>query len=427
MVHKWIFNIGAKLRNPSLTKQYTFLKESEQWSVDELEEYQLKQLNILLQEAIEYTPFYAEFYKDQKDLLPLKSLKDLKQFPILEKEDLLEHVSSIQSKKKQSVIKAKTSGSTGQSLEFYRNETADSFNRAAIFRGYSWYGIHPWDVNGYFWGFDFSFFAKLKMQFLDGLQNRFRLFSLKDKDLESFSKKIDNSKFIHGYSSMIYELARYRNKKNIPKPEQLKLVKGTSEKIWAAYQEEAMKAFGMPIRSEYGATESGIIAFECREGNMHINMEGVIVEEIENEIVVTNLQMTSFPVIRYKLGDYIELAPEDETCSCGMQHRILKSVTGRVGELIHGKESVYPSLYFYYVFKNLLQKGLSLNYQIEQHEKGKLEVYIEENLTTIEESQLKKEFEKYFSKEVDYTIHQKSTLKREKGKLKSFISSLSHE
>jgi len=36
-------------------------------------------------------------------------------------------------------------------------------------------------------------------------------------------------------------------------------------------------------------------------------MEGVIVEEIDLEIVVTNLQMQAFPIIRYQLGDYIKL------------------------------------------------------------------------------------------------------------------------
>ena len=98
------------------------------------------------------------------------------------------------------------------------------------------------------------------------------------------------------------------------KPAHIKMIKGTSEKYSINYQEEVKKAFGTKIVSEYGATESGVIAFECPEGNMHINMEGVLVEEIENEIVVTNLQMTSFPLIRYKLGDYIQLAPESKQC-----------------------------------------------------------------------------------------------------------------
>ena len=51
---------------------------------------------------------------------------------------------------------ASTSGSSGQSLKFYRDESADSFNRAVLEKNYLWYLINPWERNGYFWGFNFS-------------------------------------------------------------------------------------------------------------------------------------------------------------------------------------------------------------------------------------------------------------------------------
>ena len=69
-------------------------------------------------------------------------------------------------------------------------------------------------------------------------------------------------------------------------------------------------------------------------------MEGVIVEEIDNEIVVTNLQMTSFPIIRYKLGDYIKLDHKTKPCACGMAHQVINEVQGRIGDLVYGKKHV---------------------------------------------------------------------------------------
>ena len=65
---------------------------------------------------------------------------------------------------------------------------------------------------------------------------------------------------------------------------------------------------------------------------MHISMEGVLVEEVDKEIIVTNLQLKSFPFIRYKLGDYITLDDNKMNCSCGLKHRIITEVTGRIGE-----------------------------------------------------------------------------------------------
>ena len=69
---------------------------------------------------------------------------------------------------------------------------------------------------------------------------------------------------------MIYQTAKLINERGLLKPKGIKMVKGTSEKIFKNYHDEVIKAFGSKIISEYGATESGIIAFECPEGNMHI-------------------------------------------------------------------------------------------------------------------------------------------------------------
>lgn len=425
MFHKIVFKIGQKLRNPSINNWYSFLKESEKWSLEELEAYQFKKLKELLEFAYSYSPYYKQSF-DACEVSPsdLKTIKDFNKFPVLSKEAVIRYNKTIHAEYSfKKVFKATTSGSSGNSLGFKRDEKADSFNRAAIFRGYSWYGIKPWDRNGYFWGFNFSKIEKIKADFLDFLQNRFRVFSYEKGAFQKFVKKLQNAKFIHGYSSMIYESAKLINEKGLQKPSGIKLVKGTSEKILDSYKAEVKKAFGVSIISEYGATESGIIAFECPEGNMHLNMEGVIVEEQDKEILVTNLQMKSFPIIRYKLGDYIQLAPKKEVCDCGRKHRILEEITGRIGENIHGLKNQYPSLYFYYIFKNLSKnKKLQLTYQIIQKEKGALVFQIEENLNAIECNYLKEEIYKYFEDDITYEIIVNSKKETFTEKSKSFIS-----
>ncbi|WP_243456784.1 phenylacetate--CoA ligase family protein [Polaribacter batillariae] len=319
---------------------------------------------------------------------------------------------------------ANTSGTSGESLKFKRNEVADSFNRAASLRGYSWYGVKPWERNGYFWGVNVTLLERFKSKILDFLQNRFRIFTYKENEIKKFARKTLKATYIHGYSSMIYQTAILINKLNLPKPQNIKLVKGTSEKILDAYQPEIQQAFGKKIISEYGATESGIIAFECKFGAMHINMEGVLVEEVDNEILVTNLQMNSFPIIRYKLGDYIKLAPKNQKCSCGLQHRIILEVTGRIGENIYGKKEVYPSLYLYYIFKNLSKVyNIKLNYQVVQEEKGSLTFFIEQSLNNSSKQKLIDQIDQYFYKDIAFLINDNALfIKENKGKLKNFIS-----
>ncbi|NIJ45446.1 phenylacetate-CoA ligase [Wenyingzhuangia heitensis] len=426
-MHKIIYKIGVKTRNPSLNKWISFLNKTQSWSIDELESYQLKKLKELLLFAYQYSPFYKEYFdKNNVDLKEIKSLDDITKIPILEKQTLLNNINEIHTKyvfKK--TLKAITSGTTGKSLSFLREESADSFNRASIFRGYSWYGIKPWDRNAYFWGFNFSLKDKIKTRFLDFIQNRFRVFSYNKKSFLPFIKRLKKVKYIHGYSSMLYQTAKLINEQKLETPQKLKMIKGTSEKIFEVYQEEVQKAFGLKMISEYGATESGIIAFECPEGNMHINMEGCLVEEIEGEVIVTNLQMKSFPIIRYKLGDYIELAPKNNTCSCGKEHRILNDITGRVGENVYGKNEIYPSFSFYYIFKNILKNdNLKLSYQVLQNNKGFLEFKIGQELTPKELTIVNNEIKKYFKEDIDVTIKDKVKFDNSKGKFKSFISTL---
>ncbi len=427
MWSKLIYKIGERYRNPSIKPWFKFLKQSESWTLKELEDYQLNRLKLVLEKANSESVFYrALFDKNNIDPSQIKSLNDFKKIPIIDKTTLINNTTHIYTNLIDvNGYKAKTSGTGGQSLQFFRDQSADSFNRAATHRGYSWYHIKPWDRNAYFWGFNFSRTQQIKTRLLDVLQNRFRIFTLKSDDLKSFVRKLEHTKYLHGYSSLIYEVAKYINnhKENIRF--NLKLIKGTSETILPHYKSEVQKAFGIPIVSEYGATESGVIAFECPHGKLHINMEGVIVEEVKGEIVVTNLQMTSFPIIRYKLGDYIKLSSSNDQCACGMAHQVIDEVQGRIGDLVYGKIHTYPSLTFYYIFKNILEQyNLGMNYQVLQEKKGELVFRVDKHLNDNELLLLRFEIEKYFKDDVDFEIMNYSNFGVKSTKHKSFISQI---
>ena len=426
MFHKLIYKAGAKKRNPSLMKYFDFLMESDRWSLEQLLDYQFRKCKDLLEFAQKYSPFYKEhFAKCRFEPSEMKSLDDLKNILPINKQVLLLRNKDIQSTFRfDKLFFSETSGTSGQVLKFYRNEEWDSCNRAAMFRGYKWYGVDPWDRNGYFWGYNIDKTQKLKTAFLDRLQNRFRIFSYDEEHIREFVKELRNAVYVGGYSSMVYEVAKIVNRLGINNDFHLKMVKGTSEKIYDSYQNEVKKAFGQKIVSEYGSAESGLIAYECPEGgHMHINMENVIVEEENGEIIITNLVSKSFPIIRYQLGDFVKLAPVDFRCNCGRAHSVVLDVLGRVGKNVIGKSLIYPSLTFYYVFKNLALNGIILNYQAVQNEKGKVLLKIEQNLPEYLKT-LKIELGKYFHNDVDFEIRWGERLHVMSGKLKDFITTL---
>lgn len=421
-----LFRAGMLYRNPSLPKLSTLLKRTEGWSLAALQDYQVKEMKKFLTFVDSHSPYYNQYFKKAGfDPGSFHALEDLRKLPPTTKATLIEQNDQIHTRSSfRKPFLCETSGSTGQVLTFRRNEEWDSMNRAAMFRGYRWHGVQPWTYNVYFWGYNIDPKRVRKVRRLDRLQNRYRIFDYTEESLLQLIRRLPHAHYIHGYSSMIYETARLLNERfrDLRLPH-LKMVKGTSEKIFPHYQEEVQKAFGRRMTSEYGAAEAGMIAFECPEGNMHINMEGCYVEEESGEILVTNYLSYSFPVIRYRLGDSVRIADPGFRCRCGMQHTVIEEVTGRVGKLIYGIRNTYPSLTLYYVFKNLyFESDVKLNYQCIQEKKGELLVKIAEQPGDTAKDLLNQEFKKYFGNDLSIAFRFGEPIHSFREKLQDFIS-----
>ncbi|MCS7466757.1 hypothetical protein NZK35_08890 [Stieleria sp. ICT_E10.1] len=423
---KNIYKAGVRVRNRQILPNLDFLMKSQHWSVERLREHQLKSLRTLVDHSFHHSSYYRRIF-DEAGVSPdsIRHLDDLAKIPTLDKPDLLACRDEIQIRQGfGKLVYSETSGSTGTPLVFYRSLQWDAWHNAAVLRGYSWHGVEPWERNGYLWGFNLSRQKRIKTAFLDRLQNRFRMFSYDDKEIEQFASRLRHATYVGGYSSMLYRVAKAINANpNLEPLNNLKMVKGTSEKIFPAYQVEATKAFGKKIISEYGAAESGIIAFECAFGSMHITLESCIVEIENGEILVTNLVSDSFPIIRYRLGDAITLGPE-VSCACGMKHPVIREITGRIGKVIRGHKQDFPSLTLYYVFKNLAEKSIVLNYAARQESVGEVVLRIEQSLNESTLPLLTAELKKYFADNLEVTIVDGADIRSSGRKFRDFVSTL---
>jgi phenylacetate-CoA ligase len=424
-----IWKIGAKIRNPSLFSSYFKLKQSANRTSEEIESDQFYKTKELLIFAQKKSIFWKRKFQES-DFNPIEdfnNLEDINKTTVITKKILLEEGKNIHTENlDERVFLSETSGTSGQVLKFFKNENWDSFNRAVLFYAYELYGVRPWDRNGYFWGFNKSPRQRYKIRFFDFLQNRFRLFSYEKNEVQSFLIKLKSAKYLNGYSSMIFETAKIAlelgfSPKDFPK---LKMIKGTSEKIFPFYQDTVIRAFGRKIVSEYGAAETGIIAYEYPCGSMHIIDENVLVEtNVEGEAIVTNFRSKSFPIIRYSLGDIIKL--RFEKCSCGRNSMIVEDIEGRIGKSIQGYSKSYPSLTLYYIFKNLaLENGIELQYQGYQVEKGKLDLRFPVELDEVIEKSIRLECMKYFNSDVEVRLLSKYQIHTKQSKLRDFISDL---
>ena len=94
-MQKIVYLIGEYLRNPSLSKWFKFLKQSESCTLQELENYQLNRLKLVLEKAYSESSFYKMLF-DKHKLHPsqIKSLNDLK-IPIIDKTTLINNTKHI--------------------------------------------------------------------------------------------------------------------------------------------------------------------------------------------------------------------------------------------------------------------------------------------------------------------------------------------
>ena len=181
------WNSGANLQIPA---RYRFLVESQHWDIRtaaseasltiEGVAYPLAQVaQRLLQGAV------------RPDRLPRRRSQLTCRFEegaAIEKDDLLANVARIQIREGgEKLFYSETSGSLASpwcSIETRSGTRGTGHRFTGAIPGSA---CQPWERNGYLWGYNFAFGKRLKTRFLDFLQNRFRLFSYRDDEIDDFS------------------------------------------------------------------------------------------------------------------------------------------------------------------------------------------------------------------------------------------------
>ncbi|EHY91168.1 phenylacetate--CoA ligase family protein [Saccharomonospora azurea] len=98
------------------------------------------------------------------------------------------------------------------------------------------------------------------------------------------------------------------------------------EPLSPARKARISELWGVPVVEEYGSTETGSLAGECPNGELHLWADRAIFEVADPEtgeirdsgrgtLVVTPLYREAMPLLRYDLADNVEVSTEP--CDCG--------------------------------------------------------------------------------------------------------------
>ena len=247
-----------------------------------------------------------------------------------------------------SLIKGKTSGTTGTALPLWYTPEALAEEFVSVWRLRIHHGIKFDDPQITLGGQSIVRIGQSKPPYWRrnhwAKQTLFSLYHMSPANLPDYIDAIHESDaaYIQGYPSSFYLLGRAMLDAGRPLPKgKLKAVLPSSESLLAFHSEVIKEAFQAPILDRYGASEFAVSMTACREGLLHVDMEfGYVEVEVEEEtedyvrgpLIVTGFANQATPLIRYRIGDVGTRSKKP--CRCGRPGDVFLDVDGRVEDYV---------------------------------------------------------------------------------------------
>ena len=339
------------------------LEEFEQhawYSPDALRAYQDEHLGILIKHCFANVPYYRQVMKERK-LTPsdIRSSTDLVKLPILKRDDVRAHASSLiaTNAKRSSLILGHTSGTTGSPLEFYYDKSVCLAKNAVDCRQKHIAGVRLGDPVAYFLGRMVVPIDRTKPPFWRHnwiLNHLFcSSFHLSQKNLAAYVDQLRTfaPKAIEGYPSTIYVLASLLLSNNQTLP--VKAVFTSSEPLQQHQREVIERAFETTVFDYYGMAERVVFATECEQhSGKHVNSDFGVVEILGinaepsaigelGRIVATGLHNFAMPLLRYQTSDVSFWS--GVPCACGREFPLVGNVTTKDEDIVTTPDGRYIS------------------------------------------------------------------------------------
>lgn len=328
-------------------RSFSELEKRESWSRAQITGFQLQRLNEVWTHAINHVPYYRSL---QAELALPKHFESLEEYtgsvPLLQKSFLRANSQDFLSEKPQPGSWHRTSGSTSSPLMVFRGHDAHHEMLRTNYRYYRLWGHDIFDRMVFLWHVTptntpgiASKIRRCREFAEDKLRNRLRLsaLTLGTTDLQGYLKKIAAFKpsAIYSYSRTAYLLALEAKKQGFQCPS-LKVINITSEPASEHVVRTIQEGLGAPCIVQYGCVEFGFIAGQWPDRTLRVREDLLFLETLPRQdghfdIVLTNLNNPSFPLLRYDIGDVTDRPIEVPESGFSM----LKNISGRCGDLLY--------------------------------------------------------------------------------------------
>ncbi len=349
----------------TILRLHRILVRSQWFSPAELRSFQDKRLRATIRHAYQDVPYYRELFDRQGiDPRDVEGASDLVRLPLLSKRAARSAGAQLRSGCAFRYLpKAhSTSGTTGEPLEFLLDKDSNALEFVYYWRHWSWAGYRLGDrfaelsTNHFLHRPELRaapchWQSWLRRLVLDGGR-----VSKRDAAVMAAAIRRHRPRYIKGLASTLFFFARCLDEAGI-RDISFKAAFSTGEVLSEACRALISSTLRCPVLDSYGHMERTAAICQCPEGGYHVNADYGVLEILDRQptdragvvagrAVGTSLYNRAMPLIRFDIGDIIEVPSEPRSCPCGRSLPLVEAIRGRVQDIIVTPEGRYITAIF---------------------------------------------------------------------------------
>ena len=344
LLYLWKYN---KLKSGS-KEYFDQLVANEDLTYDELQQVQWQKTKKLVKHAYDHSAFYRERFDEigiENGLV--QSEEQFRSIPILTREDLISRSDQIMCKgvDKRTMNSITTGGSTGEPVTVYHPKNVN--RAAALWRMKGWWGLSAVASVGTVYRGSSDWKTRLKNKLVNWPSRLIHLdaANMTEKKLKAFIFEWNRSKptLLHGYVGGLMELLEYAEAKEI-ELHSPRAIWTTSAPLTEVQRVRLESFFKSEVYDQYGCCEVFYLAAEgpekyglrffsdIRRVEFVDEHDECVADEVEGDVIITDLENFDFPIIRYRNGDRSRFLQRREDLNHPFE--VISAIKGRISERI---------------------------------------------------------------------------------------------